>query len=136
LTIIDYCSCLVIFKGQENIMNDIDTQPTDNSNTMAKAVYILYLVSIVVGITGIIGVILAYVNRDEAPQWLKSHYQFLIRTFWIGLLFSVIGAILMIVLIGWIVIIFTLIWLIIRCAKGLQLLDKKQPHPDPTTWMF
>src|SRR5712691_12953822 len=37
----------------------------------AKIVYILYLASVVVGLTGIIGVIIAYVNEAAAPDWLK-----------------------------------------------------------------
>ncbi|MXZ09042.1 MAG: hypothetical protein F4Y79_06295, partial [Gemmatimonadetes bacterium] len=48
----------------------------------AKIVYILYLAELVVGITGLIGVIMAYVNRSDAPEWLASHYRFQIRTFW------------------------------------------------------
>src|SRR5688500_4715856 len=35
----------------------------------AKLVYILYLASLIVGITAIIGVIIAYVNRGDAPAW-------------------------------------------------------------------
>ena len=53
----------------------------------AKIVYILYLVSLLFGITGIIGVVMAYINKDDAPEWLQTHYQFQIRTFWIGALF-------------------------------------------------
>ena len=53
----------------------------------AKIVYILYLVSLLFGITGIIGVVMAYINKDDAPEWVQTHYQFQIRTFWIGALF-------------------------------------------------
>jgi uncharacterized membrane protein len=115
-------------------MNELQINAEDAGS--AKLVYILYLASVVFGITSIIGLIMAYINRGQAPGWLQSHYQFQIRTFWIGLLYGLIGAILAIVLIGWIILLSTLVWFIIRCIKGLQALDKKEAHPDPTSWMF
>jgi len=102
----------------------------------AQLVYILYLAGIVVGITGIVGVVMAYVNKGDAPEWLKSHYQFQIRTFWMGLMYFVLGAILMFVLVGYLVFLFWIVWLIVRCVKGMQYLSKKEAHPNPTGWMF
>jgi len=99
-------------------------------------VYILYLVSIVVGITGIVGVIFAYLNRGKSAAWVDSHYTFQIRTFWIGILFSLVGFVLMFVFIGIFVLIAVLIWMIIRCIKGLQLAGKGEAVPNPQTWMF
>jgi uncharacterized membrane protein len=115
-------------------MTEIPINADDTGS--AKLVYILYLVSVVFGVTSIIGLVMAYINRSQAPDWLQSHYQFQIRTFWIGLLYGTVGAILAIVLIGWLILLFTLVWFIIRCIKGLQALDKREAHPDPTSWMF
>lgn len=117
-------------------MNEVVTQDNEGSAQNAKIIYILYLVGIVVGITGLVGVIMAYINKDEAPDWLKSHYQFLIRTFWIGLLYCVVGIISAVFIIGIFILLFWVVWLIIRCVKGMKALDAKQPHPDPTGWMF
>ena len=103
---------------------------------MAKIAYIMYLVAIVFGITGIVGVVMAYINKDDAPDWLKTHYQFIIRTFWIGGLYLFIGTILSFVLIGVFVIFFWIIWLIIRCVKGMKYLERNEAHPNPTGWMF
>src|SRR5205085_844771 len=47
----------------------------------AKIVYILYLNSPIVGLTSIVRVIMAYVNRADAPDWDRSHYRFQIRPF-------------------------------------------------------
>ncbi|GAA0539616.1 MULTISPECIES: hypothetical protein [Rheinheimera] len=116
-------------------MNDINAAPVVNSST-AKLVYILYLVGLVFGITGIIGVIVAYVNKDDGPEWLQSHYRFQIRTFWMGLLFMIVGGILLVVMIGWLVYLFWIVWLIIRCVKGLKQLELQQPVQDEKTWMF
>ena len=107
----------------------------DDAST-AKIIYILYLVGVVFGITGVIGVVMAYINRAEASERLKTHYQFQIRTFWIGALFLFIGSLLAVFLIGYLVILFWVIWLIIRSVKGMKALDQGQPHPNPTSWMF
>ena len=96
----------------------------------------LYLASIILGITGLIAVIMAYVNRKDAPEWVQTHYQFQIRTFWIGLLYAVIGGILSVVGIGLLILLFYLVWLIVRCVKGLKALDKNEPIENPTSWMF
>jgi uncharacterized membrane protein len=108
----------------------------DDAKSNALIIYILYLVSLAVGLTSIIGVIMAYVSKGDAPEWLKTHYIFLIRTFWIGLLYAFIGALLTVVLIGFLVLLFAVVWWIVRCAQGLNLLSKNQPVPNYQTWMF
>lgn len=113
-------------------MNDT----TDQADGTAKIIYILYLVGVVFGITGIVGVVMAYINKAEAEDWLKSHYQFQIRTFWIGLLFIFIGSLLAVILIGYLIILAWVVWLIIRCLQGMKTLDQGKPHPNPTSWMF
>ncbi len=117
-------------------MTDAVIQAPATTKGTAKLVYILYLVGIAFGVTGIIAVVMAYINKDEAPDWLKSHYQFQIRTFWIGALYILIGAMLSIVLIGYLVLMFWLVWLIVRSVKGMKALDQEQAHPNPTGWMF
>jgi uncharacterized membrane protein len=107
-----------------------------NSQNTAKIVYLLFLANILVPFLSLIGVVVAYVNRSDAPVWLQSHYQFQIRTFWIGLLYFFVGILLATVLIGYLVLIFWLVWLIIRCVKGLKYLSQQQPHPHPTSWLF
>jgi uncharacterized membrane protein len=108
----------------------------NETDMTAKIIYVLYLAGIVVGITGIIGVVMAYVNRGDAPEWLKSHYTFQIRTFWMGFLFMFVGALTMVLLVGYLILLFWLVWLVVRCVKGLQMLDRKQPMPNVNSWMF
>lgn len=111
-------------------------QQVSSAESMAKVIYILYLVGIVVGITLIVGVIMAYVKRSDAPEWLQRHFQFQIRTFWIGLLYSVIGMILTPVLVGFLVFLFVLVWLVIRCVKGLTAVGQQQAPPNVEGWLF
>ncbi|MGB0237424.1 MAG: DUF4870 family protein [Cycloclasticus sp.] len=116
-------------------MNEV-TQQAPSSEGTAKVVYILYLAGIIFGLTGIIGVVMAYINKREAPDWLQTHYQFQIRTFWIGLLYVLIGMVSSVILIGYLVLLFWVVWLVIRCVKGMKSLDQKEAHPDPASWLF
>jgi uncharacterized membrane protein len=106
------------------------------SDTSAKAVYALYLASLVVGITALVGLVMAYVNVGDAQEPLKSHYRFQIRTFWIGLLYFTIGVLLALAVVGFVVIAFFYVWLIVRCVKGLKALDRREPYPKVETWLW
>ena len=117
-------------------MNDLTDNEKPASTGAAKIIYILYLVSLIIGITAIAGLIMAYVNKDDAPDWLKSHYQFQIRTFWIGALYLFLGVLLSQFIIGLFILLFWLLWLIVRCAKGIKYLDQAVAYPDPKGWMF
>jgi uncharacterized membrane protein len=117
-------------------MNEAAMSDKPTTEGTAKIIYILYLVGIVFGITGIVGLVMAYIYKGDAPEWLKSHYQFQIRTFWIGALYMLIGFILTFVFIGFLILLFWVVWLIVRCVKGMKALDQKEAHPDPTGWMF
>jgi uncharacterized membrane protein len=100
----------------------------------ALVIYILYLIGFVIGITAIIGIVMAYLNRGKAGGFVETHYTWLIRTFWIGLLFSLISGVLVFVGIGFLLWIAVAVWAIIRLVKGLMALNKNEPIPDPTTW--
>jgi uncharacterized membrane protein len=102
----------------------------------ANTVYILYLVSLLVGVTSIIGVIMAYVNRAEAPEWVQTHYRFQIRTFWIGLLYGLIGIVTFIFVIGIFWLMFVAVWWIVRCAKGMQAISRGMPYERPASWLW
>jgi uncharacterized membrane protein len=103
---------------------------------MALIIYILYLVSCTgaLGFAGIVGLVLAYVNRDTAPDWLKSHYTYQIRTFWIGLLYFLVAGVLCVVLIGIPLLFAAMVWFIVRCALGLSRLLRNEPYPTPESW--
>lgn len=117
-------------------MSEEKNLENSDSTSSANIIYILYLAGIVVGITGIVGLIMAYVNKGDAPEWLKTHYRFQIRTFWIGLLYGIIGIALIFVVVGYFVLLFNLVWIVVRCAKGLKYLGRKEPHPNPAGWLF
>ncbi len=101
----------------------------------ANIIYILYLVAPLVGITGIIGLVMAYINRsDDTPEWVNTHYTYQIHTFWKGMLFSVIGFILTFIIIGIFLLIGVMIWMIIRCVKGMKAFNDGQAIENPKGW--
>ena len=117
-------------------MNETVEKEKTTTEGTARIVYILYLVGIIFFVTYIISVVIAYIYRSDAPRWLKSHYQFQIRTFWIGALYALIGVILLFDVIGFLTFLLWAVWMIIRCVKGIKSLDQKEIHPNPTGWMF
>ncbi len=108
----------------------------ENARKTALIVYALYLGSFIVGITLLAGVVVAYIYRNDAEEWLASHYRFQIRTFWMFVLFSIIGGLLAIVFVGWFVLVFAAVWLIVRCVIGIKRLGERQPIADPASWLF
>jgi uncharacterized membrane protein len=76
------------------------------------------------------------VKIDDADPTLRSHYQFQIRTFWIGLLYLTVGTVLCMVLIGVPILLWWTIWSIIRIIKGGLLLTEHKPIVNPGSWLF
>lgn len=108
----------------------------DPGKQNAQLVYILYLVGLAIGISVIVGVVFAYINRGKSADWIDTHYTYAIRTFWIGLLYSLICMVLAIVGIGFLLMIAVLVWYVIRCIKGIQLLARNEPVANVDTWLF
>ena len=104
--------------------------------TVTLIVYVLYFVGYFTGITWLIGVIIAHVQLGSADPLLQSHYRFQIRTFWIGLLYCVIGFFLMVILIGFAIYLWAFIWSLIRNIKGVLALNERKPIADPGSWLF
>jgi len=105
---------------------------SDPARNLAVAVYILQALSFFVGgITGLAGVIVNYVKMDEVQgTWIEPHFRWQIRTFWIGLLWSVIGFITTFIIIGWFILLAVAIWIIYRIVKGALALNDGLP-PEP-----
>lgn len=82
-------------------------------------VYVLYLASLLFGITLFAGVVVAYVKKNESAGTIYyDHLCYLIRTFWLFLIGTVIGFILLIVLIGYLVLIAVGLWFIYCVIVG------------------
>ena len=131
-------------KKAEADKRDIElTVPPNNAPKMvvgerglAFAVYVLYLLGYITGITAIIGVVIAYIQAESANAPVKSHYTFQIRTFVIGLIYFLVGLVLLHLAIGALIILWALVWSLVRNVKGLLALNRNDPIANPELWMF
>ena len=113
------------------------TKDGDGGIDTAQLIYILYLASVLLGITGLIGAIWAFfAKKDIEEEWILSHYEYLIDTFFKGFLYALGSVLLMFVFIGFLLMPLVYVWWIIRSIKGLQRLNKSQPIENPKSWLF
>lgn len=110
--------------------NQQSAEPVNGINQSEKQfaliVYILQAVSIFIGVTSIVGVIMNHVKSGSLTDpVIKSHNSWQIRTFWWMLLWSALCMILATVTLGLgaILILVPLVWYIYRIVKGVMRLN-------------
>jgi uncharacterized membrane protein len=104
--------------------------PASDTRTLAIIVYGLYLGALfTAGTAGLVGVILAYVKRDEArgTVW-ESHFENAIRAFWIWFILMAIGIVTSWFLIGFVVIAAAFVYFLYRTIKGLLAAVDSRPY--------
>lgn len=125
-------------------MTDMNTQPTpprqtdqwlEPGKTNVQIVYFLYIAGMFIPILPLVGLIMAYINRGKAGGWVDTHYTYVIRTFWISLLYILIATVLVFLLIGILLYIAVVIWIIVRCILGLQAAGRGEPVRNPESWL-
>jgi uncharacterized membrane protein len=98
---------------------------------------LLFLGSFFTGISGLIGIVLAHVwSGENSESWADSHFTYLIRTFWIGFVASIVSGVLIFVLIGLLLLPAVAIWFLVRSVICLTKAQKREPMPDPQTLLF
>jgi uncharacterized membrane protein len=103
---------------------------------IAIVIYILYLAAILMPPLAIVGIVFAYIFENDATDMLVSHYTYLIRTFWIGLLFFAISGVLIPVVIGILLMLLSTLWWLIRVVKGLKDVLQFKEVRRPRGWTF
>lgn len=120
-------------------MHDPDLAPSPAARRErdgAKLVYVLYLVGFFAPVAALAGVILAHIRRGSGDEVADTHYTFQIRSFWIGLLASILGGLLTMVLIGYLILAVWIVWAAARFITGLIKLVDDAPVDDPQGWGF
>lgn len=103
----------------------------------SSIIALLYLGGLIVGVTGLIGFILALVWKSEVEgTWEESHLQYHMMTFVIGFVVGIIGIVLSFVLIGIPLLLALFVWFIVRSIMPLLKAQKQEPMPDPKTLLF
>lgn len=93
---------------------------SDTLRLTAVAVYVLYLLALPLGITAIIGVIMAYAGRSDAlGSAFESHFDNAIVTFWVFFVAMLAIVPLCFILVGLPLLGILYVWMIYRTVKGL-----------------
>jgi uncharacterized membrane protein len=102
---------------------------SDEANkTLTTVIYALYASSLLLGVTMLVAIVMNYVKRgDVAGTWLESHFRWQIRTFWFALLWSALGALSLVFVVGFAVLFANLVWFIYRIVKGWLYLNDGKP---------
>jgi len=105
----------------------MNTNGTTSTKTIATIVYALQAASFFLGITALVGLVINYIKLGEVcGSWLESHFRWQIRTFWFSLLWTIIGALTLIFVVGYAILGLNFLWVIYRIARGwLNLADGK-----------
>jgi len=106
--------------------------------------YLLLFFLIVGGISGVFAITLIYLFQDDAPDWLKTHYTFQKRTFWVGigafipLVVLLTSPVMHSLILGGVVLILVFalfLWIVGRCTMGFNHIMHNRPYPQPRTWL-
>lgn len=95
---------------------------------LAMIVYGLQALSLFTGtLTLFAGAVINYVRlEDVRGSWVESHFRWQIRTFWLTLLWLVIGGVTTVILIGWAILLAASLWLVYRIVKGWVYLNEQR----------
>jgi uncharacterized membrane protein len=109
---------------------DLSAEKLASLKTLTLVCYILYGLSWITGISGIVAIIINYVKRDDTRGTIyESHFAWQIRTFWIGLVIAIVGFITTFILIGFVILFAGAIWTIYRLVKGFLNWNDNKPMP-------
>jgi uncharacterized membrane protein len=107
-----------------------------DGKTWAMIVWGCYILGAVTGFLAIVGVILAYVKRNDLVGTpFDSHMVSAIRTFWISLIVGLVGFLLLIVGIGFVILLALGVWVLFRSIRGLIFALDSKPIADPKGWL-
>lgn len=110
-------------------------QPQEGTVQITHIIYALYALGLLsAGLIAVAGLIVAYIKREDTDgTYLRSHYDWLIRTFWWSMLWASLVWLFVIVTIGigilvaWIPWGIVWIWAAYRIIKGwLRLTEKRE----------
>ncbi len=109
-------------------MTTSEAEKSVSDKSLTTIIYALYALSVVIGVSCLVAIIINYVKRDDVKgTWLESHFRWQIRTFWFSLLWGLIGFALTFVVVGIFVLFADLLWYIYRIVKGWIRLNDGKP---------
>jgi uncharacterized membrane protein len=134
-------------------MTDISPAPISaagDDRTLPAVTYALYLLGLATCVTALVGVVLAYISRDAASERMRTHYTFLIRTFWMSIGWFLAGGLVLAIsiplsviligipgmVLGGALMALTGVFFAVRSIVGVIFLAQGEPYPRPNTWLI
>ncbi len=113
-------------------MNEPLPHASNGHKNLATIVYALQALGLFTGIAFIAAIILNYIRRDEvAGTWIGTHFYWQIRTFWFGLLWTLLGYLTIVFVVGFGILFANTVWVIYRIIKGwVRLYEGKEMYPE------
>jgi uncharacterized membrane protein len=108
----------------------VETAGAAQERTVTLVAYALHLFGAVAGLPSIIGTVLNYVRVNRYGGFYDSHHRWMIRSFWWGLLWFVVGCLTTWIFIGWAILCVAWIWYVYRHIKGLVALLNGESMPS------
>ena len=95
----------------------------------ALVIYGLQALSFFWGLPAVVAIVINYIKRDDVRGTVyESHFDWQIRTFWWGLIWTLVGIVLIFAFgLGLIVLGVAYVWLIYRIVKGFLKLTESKP---------
>lgn len=113
-------------------MNPMPSYPNPDEEVTRNLVLVCYLLGAVGMFTGalatVVSLIIAYIKRDESQGTIYyTHYDWLIKTFWIGIIGSIVSfATFWLFGLGWLIYVGVFLWQLYRYVKGgLRFVEKR-----------
>ena len=105
------------------------TQPVDirlhSQVSTIKILYILFVVGYFTGgLTSLIAVVMAYMNRGGSTDFERAHFDYLIKIFWISFVTMIVALITWVMLIGMVIALAWFVWSLIKIIKGVSRLGE------------
>ena len=108
-----------------------NTQRNEDAKTNALIAYGLMVLGMFTGVFWIIGAVWAMVKKEDAVNTpYHDHYSNIVKTFWWGFFWTVLGIALWVFFIGWVIMFIAWVWAIYRIIKGLARLTSDKSYND------
>ncbi len=115
---------------------------TDNRLAPMLNYLFVFLMVMTLGLSGILALLVANFREEKAPDWLKTHYEFQKRTFWIGIVpvlivfFAVLRLHVSDQRIMLVLLVVPLAYTAGRAVLGFNHLFYERPVPNPKAWII
>lgn len=106
-------------------------KPTMSLAGLTRLIYTFHAIGMLVaGITNVVAIIIHYLKvKDITDPFIKSHFRWQIRTFWIGCAWLLLGLVTSVFLVGIPIVIGAWVWMIYRYIKGWLSFEDGKPMP-------